>query len=94
MNLRVEARARDDLEQISLEGRRLFGPKQSSVYGAELKNAMSRLLDFPFAFPERTEFDPPVRVCRHKAHVILYRVEGDTVLILRVRHGREDWSAD
>ena len=27
----------------------------------------------------------------HESHVVLYRATGDTVLILTVRHGREDW---
>ena len=35
---------------------------------------------------------PPVRVHRYQSHLIIYEIaEDDMVLILRVRHGREDW---
>lgn len=44
---------------------------------------------------ERLEITPPVRIHSCGAHVIIYFAEasGD-VLILRVRHGREDWAND
>lgn len=42
----------------------------------------------------RGEFEPPVRIHPWKAHVIVYVIEGDDILVVRVRHGREDWARD
>ena len=41
---------------------------------------------------ERTEFDPPVRLHPHKAHLIVYRLEADHLLVIRVLHRRSDWT--
>ncbi|MFN3364093.1 MAG: type II toxin-antitoxin system RelE/ParE family toxin [Allorhizobium sp.] len=44
---------------------------------------------------QRTELSPPVRVQRYRAHLVIYLTEdGGGVLIVRVRHGREDWQED
>jgi len=91
VKLVVEAVARDDLRAIDEQGQRLFGRRQAARYNRELMDAMARLADYPLIYPERREFDPPLRVCPHKAHVILYRLADETVTILPVRHGREDW---
>lgn len=44
---------------------------------------------------ERHEISPPVRIHPFKAHLVVYRVEdnGD-ILIIRIRHGHEDWAGD
>ena len=40
----------------------------------------------------REEISLPVRVHPYKAHLVIYDVgDEDEVIILRVRHGREDW---
>lgn len=67
------------------------GPNQAATYLRSLKVAFDHIAAQPSAYRERTEFKPPLRVCPHKSHLILYRVEGDDVVVLRVRHGREDW---
>lgn len=44
---------------------------------------------------ERSEISPPVRVYPCGSHVIVYILDhSGEVLILRVRHGREDWQAE
>ena len=40
---------------------------------------------------ERTEVRPPVRLYTYMAHVIVYIIEDEDVLILRVLHGSSDW---
>jgi toxin ParE1/3/4 len=41
---------------------------------------------------ERLELSPPMRIYPSKAHLIIYRIEeGGDILIVRVRHGHEDW---
>lgn len=91
MVVRLHSEAETDLDEVYLEGLRLFGPNQAAVYLRSLNVAFDRIAAQPYAYSERTEFDPPLRVCPHKSHLILYRVEGEDIVILRVRHGREDW---
>jgi toxin ParE1/3/4 len=42
---------------------------------------------------ERPELSPPMRIHPFKAHLAVYRIEKDGgILIVRVRHGHEDWA--
>jgi toxin ParE1/3/4 len=43
---------------------------------------------------EREEYAPTVRILRVESHVVIYRLAGDQVDIIRVRHSREDWMSD
>lgn len=43
---------------------------------------------------ERLEISPPVRVHFHGSHVIVYAVEGDDIVLLRVLHERRDWERE
>ena len=79
---------------IYAQGARGFGLVQADRYHDALFDQFDLLAAFPRMARERTELDPPVRVHPFRAHLILYRVEpDDSILILRVRHGREDWTA-
>ncbi|MBL8556531.1 MAG: type II toxin-antitoxin system RelE/ParE family toxin [Phenylobacterium sp.] len=69
----------------------MFGEAQADRYLADLYDAFDLLAANPRIARDRTEFRRPVRVHPFKAHVIVYRADGDDVLILRLRHGREDW---
>ncbi len=53
------------------------------------------LVQFPGLARERVELTPPVRIHPCGVHVIVYLVmETGDVLIVRIRHGREDWISD
>lgn len=44
---------------------------------------------------ERQELSPPMRIHPFKAHLVVYHIEEDgDVLIVRVRHGYEDWTGE
>jgi len=89
---RLTRAAADDLVRIYLEGLALFGPAQADRYHAGLDATFAFLGDHPRAARLREEIVPPVRVHRYRSHLIVYEVaDDDAVLILRVRHGREDW---
>ena len=84
-----------DLAHVFRGGIDFFGPAQAAAYHAGLEATFAFLGEFPRAARERTEIDPPVRAYRYKAHLVVYEIgDDDVVLILRVRHGREDWSGD
>ena len=68
----------------------MFGPKQATRYFNEVRAKIAALASTVAFDRERPELGNGVRVKRHKAHVILWVTEAE-IVILRVRHGREDW---
>jgi toxin ParE1/3/4 len=73
----------------------MFGPAQAERYHRELGKVFDLIGRNPMIARERREIAPPVRVHPHKAHLIVYVVADDgAALIVRVRHGREDWERD
>ena len=74
-----------------MDGLDKFGPFQVEKYEKGLEKTFEFLARTPYAAAERGELDPPVRVYPFYAHVIIYRVEGDDIVIVGVRHGHEDW---
>ncbi len=95
MSYRLTRRAELDLIGIYRFGAETFGLAQADSYHDRLE-AMFRLLsEQPLLARERTEIDPPVRVHPCGSHVIVYVTTDDgDVLIVRVRHGSEDWESD
>ena len=95
MGYRLTQKAEEDIIRIYREGVILFGANQAERYHFELEALFQLLADNPKLARERTEISPPVRVHPHKAHLIVYLVEdGGDVLIVRVRHGHEDWESE
>ncbi|UXS05304.1 type II toxin-antitoxin system RelE/ParE family toxin (plasmid) [Agrobacterium tumefaciens] len=44
---------------------------------------------------ERKEISPPVRIHPFKAHLVVHRImENGSILVIRIRHGHEDWGGD
>lgn len=93
MVYRFSRKADQDVVAIYLEGAERFGRAQADRYVADLHDTLAFLADNPRAARERSELRRPVRVHAYKAHVIVYRLDGQDILILRLRHGREDWQA-
>lgn len=73
----------------------MFGLAQAERYHQGLDAVFRFLSENPHAARLRTEIEPPVRAHPFKAHLVVYEV-GDNrdIVILRVRHGREDWVSD
>lgn len=93
MGYRLTRRAAADIRHIYSEGLRLFGAAQAARYHARLTRTFEMLADNPELARERAELSPPVRIHPCGAHIVVYRIEEDGgVLIIRVRHGREDWA--
>lgn len=84
--------AEQDLIDIYVQGCRLFGVRQAESYFAQFEAAFERISHFPNMARQRHELSPPVRIHPCGAHVIVYDVhDNNHVLIIRIRHGREDW---
>ena len=95
MTLHFSREAEDDLIDIYRQSIDLFGITQAERYRLSLDHAFALIDRNPRLARLRSEFHPPARIHPSGAHVIIYTIgEEDQVLILRVRHGREDWGSD
>jgi toxin ParE1/3/4 len=84
--------ASNDIAAIFMQSLAQFGQAQADKYYAGLDAAFEFLAEFPRATRLREEIDPPVRAFRYRSHVVVYDLgEANTVIVLRVRHCREDW---
>lgn len=95
MAFNLTAAAKGDLIHTYIEGVRLFGIAQAEKYQDKLEERFGLLSANPRMARERPELTPPVRINSCGSHIIIYVIDdhGD-VLIVRVRHGREDWIND
>ena len=91
---RLTRAADGDIAAIFLTGVEIFGQAQADAYHTGMAETFAFLASYPRAARLRAEIVPPVRAWPYKAHLIVYDVEAETVLILRVRHSREDWIGD
>ncbi|MEP5732214.1 MAG: type II toxin-antitoxin system RelE/ParE family toxin [Sulfitobacter sp.] len=93
MTFRLSARAQTDLIDIYLYGVERFGLRQAEGYQDKIEQVIALIAANPELARLREEITPPVRIHPVEAHIIVYLVDDNRdVRILRVRHGRENWS--
>lgn len=93
MTYRLTRKASANIRQLYSEGVRLFGTAQADRCFDRIEQTLPLLADSPNLVRERTELSPPARIHPAGSHVVVYTVENDgIILIVRVRHGREDWA--
>lgn len=85
--------AQNDLERIWLYTAQTWSAAQADRYTDILEDTLERLLFMPEMARERGEFDPLVRIHPSAEHLIIYRIEGNHLLILRVLGAGQDWHA-
>lgn len=91
MGYRLNKTAEKDIAAIFRRGFAEFGLRQAESYHAGLERIFEFLAANPKAARERAEFAPPVRLHPFGAHVVVYRIIGDDIMVVRVLHGRQDW---
>ena len=95
MTFYLTRQAEEDVIGIYLYTAETFGMAQADSYHEKLQAAFCLLGEQPLIARERTEIDPPVRIHPCGAHIIIYTLSTDgSVLIVRVRHGSEDWISE
>jgi toxin ParE1/3/4 len=94
MGYRLSRKAESDLLTIYAEGAARFGVAQAEAYFTRIERTLELLADNPLMARERPEISPPVRIHPCGTHLIVYLVAGDGILVLRIRHQREDWSSE
>lgn len=90
---RLTPAAQNDLEKIWLYTARTWSAAQADRYTDILEDTLERLLFMPEMARERGDFDPPVRIHPSAEHLIIYRIKGNQLLILRVLGANQDWHA-
>ena len=91
LGYRLTRRAEADLTEIYGAGLSAFGVAAADSYLSGLLDTFDLILRNPELGRLRVEFSPPVRIHAHRAHIIIYIADNAGVLIVRIRHGREDW---
>lgn len=82
--------AEHDLIEIYRYGFLTYGEIKADLYINALKDKCEFLAENPSLCRERQELTPPVRICHHKKHLIIYTVETGCILIVRFCHERMD----
>ena len=90
---RLTPRALDDLDEIWRFSAETWSAIQADRYVDALAQLFETIAAMPTLARERAEFTPPVRIHTHEAHVIVYTIAVDYVVILRLLGGRQDWAS-
>lgn len=95
MSFSLSVEAEEDIIAIAEQGVRILGAGQAKRYHDELFALLDLIAANPRIAHERDEINPPVRIHPFKAHLVVYGIEDDeTIFIIRVRHGHEDWASN
>lgn len=94
MGYRLTDEADENMVDIFISGEASFGTRQAEKYFLVLHAKFQLIAENPMMARERLEISPSIRAHPHKSHMIIYRIDGDEVVILGVRHAHEDWTND
>ncbi len=82
--------AENDLIEIYRYGFINYGESKADLYIEALKEKYQFLADMPNLCTDREEFNPSIKIHHHKKHLIIYVIETNGILIVRVLHERMD----
>lgn len=83
--------AQKDLEDIWLYSYETWSEHQANRYIEILEDTFVRLSYMPEQARELLDFDPPVRIFPSAKHIIIYKISGRAIVIIRVLGARQDW---
>lgn len=84
-------RAEADLSGIWAYTVEEWSESQAISYLEGLDAAIKLLSEHPEIARERKEFSPPVRIFPHRAHLVIYTFNSNTLEVIRVVHARSNW---
>lgn len=90
MVYKLTKNADSDLIELYIYGYQQFGEKQAEQYFSELEKCFQLLSETPLICRERIEFNPPVRIHNHGAHIIIYIIKTDHILVTRILSSNMD----
>lgn len=91
MVYRLTSKAEADIIAIAEAGLSRWGRAQAEEYNDGLYALFDLIASSPHMARERNELRPPIRIQRYRKHLILYKLQGPDILIVRIRHTHEDW---
>lgn len=91
LRLELTPAARHDLDDIWDYSARTWSAAQAARYLRGLQALLQTLQDFPGLARERPEFTPPVRLHSYRRHLVVYRVDANALIVLRILHTRRNW---
>ncbi len=94
MSYRLTRKAEDDIIEIYQIGHENWGEEQADRYHESLSNLFELIALNPQMARLRNEIDPPVRVHPFGSHIVIYQIKDHDVIIIRIRHSREDWVSE
>lgn len=86
------AAASADIRGIALYTRSRWGAEQAAAYGANLRDQIKSLREFPLRFPEFGGKYADLRQMGCGHHIVFYIVTDDAIEIVRVLHEAMDFS--
>lgn len=90
MNIILTPEAQHDLADILLYTVQRWGEEQQDRYAAALEQGMALLGENPTIGRPRPELFRGCRSYRVREHILYYVLRDETVVIIRVLHGRMD----
>lgn len=88
---RLSNEAKNDLSEIYAYTRQKFGAAQAEFYVAGLTQSLVAIGAYPSIGQEVSAFRTPVRIRSYAKHVIIYVVEQEDAIIVRVLSARQNW---
>ena len=68
-----------------------FGEQQAAKYVGGLLDHLNLILATPNMARIRPELGNARRLLLYKSHVIFYRIDGETIHVVRILHGKQNW---
>jgi toxin ParE1/3/4 len=91
--LRLTAAATRDLDLIQDRGVEHFGVKATRAHMEGFQRVFGLLRRYPAVGQAKTEYGEGVRVFSHRPHRVIYHVDEQEILILRILHSAMDADA-
>lgn len=89
-NHKLTPRAERDLKDIWLYTAEAWSDEQAEIYVASLEKQFEALADSPYMGAARPDIEQGYRYFPEGKHLIFYRVENETIVILAVPHASMD----
>ncbi|WCE68609.1 type II toxin-antitoxin system RelE/ParE family toxin (plasmid) [Sulfitobacter faviae] len=89
----IRSAAEADLSDIWHYSAANWGIEQADRYADGLFSLFDLLFDFTKMARERDEFSPPVRIHPSGLHLVIYRIDGQGIEIIRILHAHQNLTA-
>ena len=79
-----------DLIDIWIYGCTTWNTTQADSYADSIENTLNALASSPKMNHIRNDFCPPIRICYHVSHMIIYTIEKNSIVVVRILHKSMD----